>query len=181
MDASGRLSFRRLTETDIPQLHRWLNAPHVLEWWDRPGPSLDDVRAKYLPRVAGQEDVSPYLICVDGMPIGYIQAYRVEAGAWGLRDVRGGGVGLDLFIGDAHWMHRGFGAQILRQFIGEVAFQDETVTECFIDPSPRNHIAIRAFEKAGFRHLTAGVDPDTGLAVQVMRLARDAFERLDSH
>jgi len=168
--------FRRLVESDLGLLHQWLNTPHVLEWWDRPAP--DAVRAKYLPRVTGPSDAVPYIICRDEIPIGYIQLYRVEAGAWRLPDVRGG-AGLDLFIGDTRYLHRGFGAEILRQFIREVAFQDETMTMCFIDPSPRNHIAIRAFEKAGFRRLTAGVDPDTGQAVQVMQLARDAFEKLD--
>jgi RimJ/RimL family protein N-acetyltransferase len=175
-DASGRTSFRRLTEPDIPLLHRWLNAPHVLEWWDRPGPALGGVREKYLPRVTGASDVTPYIICRDGVPIGYIQVYPVEAGAWGLADVRGG-AGVDLFIGDARYLHRGFGPEILREFVGEIVFRDGAVASCFIDPSPRNRIAIRAFEKAGFRGLAAAVDPKTGQAIEIMELTRAAFEQ----
>lgn len=169
--AHGGISFRPLAEPDLELLHGWLNTPHVAAWWDRPGPALDDVRAKYLPRIADPSDAAPYLICLDETPIGYIQAYAVEPGAWGLADIRGG-AGVDLFIGDARYLHRGLGPMILRRFIQEIALQDAAVAACFIDPSPRNRIAIRAFEKAGFRHLAPGVDPSTGLPVQVMRLLR---------
>jgi RimJ/RimL family protein N-acetyltransferase len=171
VDTSGRISFRRLTEPDIPVLHRWLNAPHVLEWWDRPGPVLDDVREKYLPRVAGASDATPYLIYRDGVQIGYIQLYSVEAGAWGLPDVRAG-VGIDLFIGDTKYLHRGLGSAILRQFVREVAFRDAPVAACYVDPVPRNHSAIRAFEKAGFSDVAAGTDPVTGREVRIMAVKR---------
>lgn len=170
------MTFRRLTESDLDLLHRWLNAPHVLEWWDRPGPTLDEVREKYLPRVTGPSDVVPYIICRDEMPIGYIQLYPVQSGAWGLADVHGG-AGLDLFIGDVRCLHGGLGPRILRQFLKEIAFRDESTDECFIDPSPRNRIAIRVFEKAGFRYVAAAIDPDTGVEVRLMRITRSDFEK----
>jgi len=176
VDASGLLSFRRLTEPDVPLLHRWLNAPHVLEWWDRPGPAPDEVREKYLPRVIEPSDATPYIICREGLPIGYIQLYSVEPGAWGLPDVRPG-VGVDLFIGDARYLHRGLGPEILRQFVREIVFRDETVTTCYIDPSPRNRIAIRAFEKAGFRYVGTGADPDRHLEVHLMLITRANIEK----
>ena len=167
--------FRPLDESDLPRLHRWLNAPHVLEWWGRPGPTPNEVRAKYRPRVTGPSDVIPYIICQDEVPIGYIQRYSVEPGAWGLPDVRGG-AGLDLFIGDARWLHRGLGPQILKQFLETIVFRDASIDACFIDPSPRNRVAIRAFEKAGFRHFGLGTDPDSGFDVRLMRITRRDFE-----
>jgi RimJ/RimL family protein N-acetyltransferase len=166
-------TFRPLAASDLELLQRWLNTPHVLEWWDRPGPTLDEVRAKYLPRVTGQSDAMPYVICVDDVPIGYIQSYPVRAGAWGLPEVRAG-AGLDLFIGDVHCLHRGLGPQILRQFVEEIVFRDKTVTACYIDPVPQNHSAIRAFEKAGFAYVGAATDPDSGLAVHLMQITRGA-------
>lgn len=136
--------------------------------------TLDAVRAKYLPRIAGAEDATPYVICQGGAPIGYIQIYPVHPGAWGLSGVEGG-AGLDLFIGEAPLLHRGLGPEILRQFIGEVVLRDPAVRACFIDPSTRNRIAIRAVEKAGFRHLDDAVDPETGTPVRIMRLVWERF------
>lgn len=171
MDTIGRPSFRRLTEADLPLIHRWLNLPHVLEWWDRPGPSLDEVRAKYVPRLDDDSDVTPYVIHWDDVPIGYIQRYPVHEGAWGLRNV-GTSVGIDLFIGHARYLGRGLGTQILRAFLREIVFQNPAVDACFIDPSPRNAVAIRAFEKAGFRDAGTGVDADTGAEVRLMKVER---------
>lgn len=135
--------------------------------------TLDAVRKKYLPRIAG-EDATPYVICRGRTPIGYIQTYPLHPGAWGLSGVEGG-AGLDLFIGEAPLLHRGLGPEILRQFIGEIVFRDPAVRACFIDPSTRNRIAIRAFEKAGFRCLADAVDPETGEPVRIMRLTGDEF------
>ena len=177
-DAPDRLAFRRLAESDLPLLHRWLNAPHVLEWWDRPGPAPDEVRAKYLPRITGPHDVAPYVICRGETPIGYIQLYPVGAEEWGRRDA-GGAVGIDLFIGEARYLHRGLGPRILRHFLKEIVFQDEAIHACFIDPSPRNHIAIRAFEKAGFRAVGRATDPGSGGEIHLMRITRNEFEGRD--
>jgi RimJ/RimL family protein N-acetyltransferase len=152
-------------------LHHWLNAPHVLEWWDRPGPTVDQVRVKYFPRVTGASDVTSYVTYCGEVPIGYIQLYPVRAGAWGLQSIRAG-VGLDLFIGEAHYVHRGLGASILKQFLTDVVFRDATVHTCFVDPSPRNRRAIRAYEKSGFRYLGTGTDPDSGLPVHLMEIGR---------
>ena len=168
-------TFRPLAESDLELLQQWLNTPHVLEWWDRPGPSLKDVRAKYLPRVTGPADVVPYLFCLDEVPIGYIQLYPVQPGSWGVQNV-GAVVGLDLFIGDIRHLHRGLGPRILRQFVSEIVFRDEAINTCVVDPSPRNHIAIRTYEKAGFRYVAIGTDPDTGLEVYLMRITRHDLE-----
>lgn len=136
--------------------------------------TLDAVRAKYLPRIAGAKDATPYVICHGAAPIGYIQTYAVRPSAWDLGGVEGG-AGLDLFIGEAPLLHRGLGPEILRRFIGEIVFRDPAVRACFIDPSTRNRVAIRAFEKAGFRYFGDAVDPETGKPVRIMRLAREEF------
>jgi aminoglycoside 6'-N-acetyltransferase len=146
----------------------------VVEWWEGPGCALDDVRRHYLPLIAGSNDATPYLICCDGAPIGYIQSYAVRPGAWGLSDVEGG-IGLDLFIGEPRYLHRGLGSDILRQFAG-MAFRDTSILACFIDPSPRNRIAVRAFEKAGFRYVADAADPENGQRLRIMRLLRGEFE-----
>lgn len=67
--------------------------------------------------------------------------------------VGGEAAGLDLFIGEEAYVHRGLGAPTLTPFLREFTFIDPDVPSCVVLPEPENNIAIRAYEKAGFRHV----------------------------
>jgi RimJ/RimL family protein N-acetyltransferase len=47
-DAKVRMTFRKLSEADLPLLAEWLARPHVAEWWGG-GASMEEVRGEYLP------------------------------------------------------------------------------------------------------------------------------------
>jgi aminoglycoside 6'-N-acetyltransferase len=170
------IRFRALEEADLPLLDRWLSTPHVRAWWGRPGPTLDAIHAQYGPLLRGDTDAVAYLVLSSDVPIGYIQRYPVRDEAWGLRPSTPA-VGLDLFIGDPGYLYRGLGPQILRQFLGEIVFSDNTIVECWIDPIARNRAAIRAFEKAGFRHIATARGADLSEPVYLMRITRAEHDR----
>ena len=55
------IEFRPLAEADLPLLHRWLNTPHVSEWWKVDGkrnPDYAVVIGKFMPRIHKPEPVS---------------------------------------------------------------------------------------------------------------------------
>lgn len=56
-------------------LLEWLDRPHLRDTWG-PERTLDDVRQKYLPRIAGEDAALPYIASLEGAPVGYIQSYR---------------------------------------------------------------------------------------------------------
>ncbi len=58
-------------------LHDWLNRPHIIEWWggEDARPTLEDVYAKYLPRVLAKNQVTPYIAMLEQVPIGFAQSY----------------------------------------------------------------------------------------------------------
>ena len=176
-DRSG-IGFRRLRLTDLPLMHRWLNTEHVLQWYGvgaEKGPSsLETVTAHYTPSITGAEPTDPYAILYEGTPIGYIQSYAIRdhpeyAAAV---QVEEHAVGVDLFIGEPAFVHRGLGAPILRRFLREVVFADPAVESCIIGPEPANRIAIRAYEKAGFRYLKTVREPSGELSY-LMRVTRE--------
>lgn len=176
MNAS--ISFRPLEAADLPLLHHWLVTPHVEEWWDNPGPALQDVEREYIPRIEGREPTRCYLMLYKDEPIGYIQMYLVDDDpefAQALQ-VDAGAAGVDLFIGEDAYLHRGLGAPILRAFLREVVFADPAVNTCVIDPAISNSIAIRAYEKAGFVWLKTLQVPGEKDLTYLMRLERDTFE-----
>ncbi len=70
-----KFSFRPLAHDDLELMQRWLNDDFVARWW--PGwPRLEQVRAKYAPRIAGSDPTKCFIIELDGRPIGFIQCYR---------------------------------------------------------------------------------------------------------
>lgn len=40
------ISFRALERGDMPLMHRWLNAAHVVEWWSDEALGLDEIAVR---------------------------------------------------------------------------------------------------------------------------------------
>jgi RimJ/RimL family protein N-acetyltransferase len=170
-DAPARITFRSLTYADLPLLVRWLNTPHVREWWQHDPRTLEEAIEKYTPLIEGTEPTSAYIILYDERPIGYIQAYKIAD--WpeyaSAIEVEEGAAGVDLFIGE-EYAHRGLGAPILRAFLRDIVFAMPGVACCVIGPSASNATAIRAYEKAGFRHLKTVAVPGEEEPEYLMRI-----------
>ncbi|MFN8018989.1 MAG: GNAT family N-acetyltransferase [Acidimicrobiales bacterium] len=168
------LSFRPMGREDVPQLRAWLAEPHVAEWWDDAAETIEGIEASYDQRVAAEHHVVPWIMEVEGKPVGWIQWYRVEdEPEWypGI-EIPPGTVGIDLSIGDPDYVDRGFGRLLVLEFVHHVI--RTTVPDCpevWIDPDPRNARAIRAYQAAGFHD--TGIDlPNPDHPDQRRRLMR---------
>jgi aminoglycoside 6'-N-acetyltransferase len=153
----GKISFTPLCEKDLPLLHRWLNTPHVSEWWSLEGnhhPSMEEVVRHYSPRITGKEPVDVYIIIYNDKAIGMIQCYYLddEPEEKAVFGIDRSSAGIDLFIGEEAYVHRGLGSNIISDFLRQVVFKKYDVECCVIDPQVQNKIAIRAYEKAGFKY-----------------------------
>ncbi|MHB8646231.1 MAG: GNAT family N-acetyltransferase [Thermomicrobiales bacterium] len=169
------IGFRRMTTDDLPLMHRWLQTPHVLEWWwGGVAPSYEAVAEKYGSRTRGEEPTDPYIILYRERPIGYIQTYMIrdypEYAAVVESDEDAAGV--DLFIGETEYLHKGLGSHILRAFLRAIVFGAGDTTSCIIGPSEANRIAIRAYEKAGFRFFKTIPSSNEPTPEYLMRLTR---------
>jgi len=154
------IAFRPLSEADLPTLARWMERPHVARVWAR-DTSLEALRERYLPRIAGDSPVRPYVALLDGRPLGYVQSYvAAEVGdGWWPEEDDPGVRGIDFFLADADRLGRGLGSAMVRAFV-ERLFQDPTVTRVQADPAPDNGRSIRCLEKAGFRRSGPVTTPD---------------------
>jgi RimJ/RimL family protein N-acetyltransferase len=176
----GEIAFQPLREKDLPLLHRWLNTPHVSQWWSLDGnhhPSMEEVVRHFSPRIKRQDPVDVFIIIYDKKPIGMIQSccldYEPEEKAnFGIDQSC---AGIDLFIGEEDYIHRGLGSSIVREFLKQIAFKKYNVDCCAIDPSVDNKIAIRAYEKAGFKYFkTVWYEPDEQWE-DIYIISRDEF------
>ena len=160
----------------MPLLLKWLRDPEVSRWyWDDASLSDKELVAKWQGDTREDELVDRYMMQVDGVDIGEIQTNRMadfpeHEVEIGIPDA----AGVDLFIGDAKFRHRGLGAEIIQEFINGVVFEDSQIQTVTIDPDPANTIAIRAYEKAGFRHVKSYYSKAEGVDVYLMRFDRGA-------
>ena len=160
--AISKPAIRLMTEVDVPMLHAWLHKPHVAEWWaGEEGLSLEEAKAKYLPRVMAADRVTPYIATLDGQPIGYAQSYVAlgSGGGWWEDEIDPGVRGIDQFLSEASMLGQGLGASLVIALV-ELLFRDPAVTKIQTDPDPTNLRAIRCYEKAGFKAVRTVATPD---------------------
>ena len=133
-----------MTRADLPLLGRWLAEPHVRKWWAEPAKALQSIES-HIDSIS----VEPFIVELDGKPIGYIQSYDPHLeDAHPYQDQPTGTLGIDQFIGEAALIGKGHGTRLIEAFVEQLF--EEGAIRVIIDPDPANAAAIRAYEKAGF-------------------------------
>lgn len=173
------ISFRQLSEPDLPLMHRWVNTPHVSKWWKIDGkrnPDYGEVVTHYTPRIQGKSPTKSYIFSLNNKLIGYIQFVKIDEEpeyAKVLEAERNTG-GIDIFIGEEEFLNKGLGTEILIKFLKDIAFPVFQVDRCIIDPEPENKAAIRAYEKAGFKYARTYWNPVEKVWAYLMIIKKDA-------
>jgi hypothetical protein len=154
-------------------LYSWLQQPHVREFYQRRAPTWDDVRERYLRRLAPEWPTKCFLIHAD-KPIGYIQTYRIADWPECTASIgESHGISVDLLIGEGSYVGNGWGRLVLLKFLDEIAFPlfaEEEV--CWILHDKLNGRALRASRAAGFEYLRDVVDHGTPHALFVLNKQR---------
>ncbi len=175
----ANIGFRPLEMADLPQMHRWLNTDFVTEWYfEKEEHTYENIKKQYIPYITGKEPNQSYIITYADQPIGYIQCYRIQDYPEYAEDIAEAenAAGVDLFIGEADYLHQGLGSPILRKFLREIVFQTLEVVSCIIDPDEANTVAKKAYAKAGFKHLKTISIPDEPGPSYLMRVTREEVE-----
>lgn len=134
------VTLRPIRPDDIPALAAMLAQPEVARWW----PGYDD-RARVEAEFLGEEpDLTIYAIEAGGRLAGSIQSFE-EAEA----DFRHANI--DLFV-DPDLHGRGIGTAAIRSLAARL-IDDKGHHRLTIDPAADNDVAIRVYEKIGFRQV----------------------------
>ena len=148
-------TFRRLTDDDLPMLHKWLNEPGIVQWWEG-----DDVSWEGVVRDYGSQNTEPvehWIAVLDGQDIGWLDCYAMtdspeEAEPWSKFGMEPDAAGIDYLVGDPTERGKGIGAAMIAAFVRDIVFglHPEWSQACAA-PDVRNVASWRALEKAGFR------------------------------
>jgi aminoglycoside 6'-N-acetyltransferase len=172
----GEIRFKILVKQDLPLLHKWQNEPHVKQWYDKDKnlTKFESVIIKYATYINEAKPTQAYIIFYDEKPIGYIQTYRIEDYPDYAKylELSEEAAGIDLFIGDVNYIHKGSGVEIIKYFLKDFVFTQTDIVSCVVGPEPKNTSAIRAYEKAGFKYLKTIQLPNESEPEYLMRITR---------
>ena len=170
-DLSPQITLRHATLADLELLRRWDEAPHVVA----SDPHDDWSWQTELGRSPSWRE---QLIAMLGQrPIGFVQIIDPaleESRYWG-EDCSPGLRALDIWIGEADALGRGYGSIIMRLAL-ERCFAVPEVSAVLIDPLESNHGARRFYVRLGFEEVGPrrfGLDD-----CMVYQLTRERWERL---
>jgi aminoglycoside 6'-N-acetyltransferase len=148
-------SFRRLTDDDLPMLHKWLNEPGIVEWWEG-----DDVSWEGVVRDYGSQNDEPiehWIAVLDGRDVGWLDCYAMvdspeEADGWAKFGMEPDAAGIDYLIADPAERGRGVGTTMITSFVRDVVFgRHPAWSQVCAAPALGNVASWRALQKAGFR------------------------------
>jgi aminoglycoside 6'-N-acetyltransferase len=156
--------FRPMSAADLSMVRRWLETPHVAQWWHDP-----DEQFALVSEDLDHPAMDQFVVTADDRPFAYLQCY--DPTAWpdnGLGTHPLGARGIDQFIGELDMVDRGHGSALIRSFADGLL---KTGTPRVVtDPDPENVRAVRAYEKAGFQKARLVNTPD-GRALLMVRNA----------
>lgn len=155
--------FRSLQISYFPLLLKWLNSPHLARMWNEgKNWSMKDVKEKYLSYTKGYKEethlkkpIYGFIIELQNKPVGYIQYYNAydfprETGPLSrYMGLPSSLAAIDLYIGEPEYLGKGYGPLIIKKFLDLYVWPK--FDACFVDPDLDNKVAIRAYEKVGFR------------------------------
>jgi len=171
------ITFEELNENDFELLQKWLNADFVKKWCYKSMVWTNDRIIKmFAPYVSKQMPIDSFTILYEKNKIGYIQSALLEdfPDYYDWLQIEDKAIDVSLmFIGEKNYIHKGFGSIILKKFIKEYVFSNKSINKCIICPEPTNIVAIKSYEKIGFKYTKTIQIPGEGEPYYVMELLRD--------
>lgn len=153
--------FKKLSNEDLPLVHSWLASPHVREFWhEKAVGNFSRFKKTFEGRLTSKK-WSPYIVILQGKPIGYIQSYVVDEKTFGINQ----------FIGVEEFVDKGLGSMFVKEFTDELLL-DKKITRIITDPSVLNLRAQKAYEKAGFRKINKKNDDDIDVVLMEKKIKK---------
>ncbi|WP_255754787.1 GNAT family N-acetyltransferase [Massilia sp. erpn] len=144
------LSFRVAdADTDLPHFHRWMNDPHVAEFWEEEGDT--DYHRAYLERLGADAHSIPLIACLDERPIGYFEVY------WAKEDrispfceAADFDRGWHVLIGEADCRGKAFVSAWLPSISHYLFLDDGRTRRLVIEPRSDNQRMRRNLQRSGY-------------------------------
>lgn len=144
------LSLRVATEElDAARLNQWMNDPAVAHFWEEAGP-IDKHRA-YLRKQTDDPHTLPLVICLDGVPFGYVEAYWArEDRIAPFCDAADHDRGWHVLIGDPACRGQHFVSAWMPSVSHYLFLDDPRTQRLVIEPRIDNAKMLRSLSRSGY-------------------------------
>lgn len=144
------LSLRVATEAlDAARLNQWMNDPVVAHFWEEQGP-IDKHRA-YLRKQTEDAHTLPLVLCLDGVPFGYVEAYWArEDRIAPFCDARDHDRGWHVLIGDPACRGQHFVSAWMPSVSHFLFLDDPRTQRLVIEPRIDNGKMLRSLARSGY-------------------------------
>lgn len=145
-------------DKDFEYLYNWLNNRNVSKFYgSQEEKVMDFIKQKYGNKIADSQ-IFPCIFEYDGVPIGYIQFYDVNAENYDLSQEmldkivskQDRVIAIDVFIGEDEYRDKGIGTKVIKLLLNTL-FKKYDVDVVLIDPKTNNERAISCYRKCGFQ------------------------------
>ena len=159
------ITFREMMDADLPVLHRWLNDPAIVRWWEGDDVTWEGVVATYGSAGRAGDDTEHWIAELDGRDIGWIQLWDArtepdEVAPWLALGVDPTTGGIDYLIGEPTDRGRGVGSSMIEAFAARAFEHHPAYTQLAAAPYEGNTRSWGALERAGFRYVGDVPGPD---------------------
>lgn len=175
------IGFKRISISDLEYMHKWLNCDYVIEWYSKKLWAFKEIEEKYIPYINNEQPTQGYIILYSNIPIGYIQTYKIHDYPDYAKfvDISENASGLDVFIGEHEYFHKGLGKHIISRFLKEIIFTLSDSVSCILGPEPKNKVAIRTYESVGFKYVKTIQIDDEDEPENIMRITKNEIKQLE--
>lgn len=140
--------FRELQEQDINLIKKWLQAPHVAEWFKQPDSWIEEIeqrKTKYI-------FIRHFIIEDDNKNIGFCQYYDFSKGGetWNGSIPSDGSWSIDYLIGEPDYLGKGYGKSIVIRLTKDI-FNFTDAQRIIVQPEPGNQRSRNTLLSAGYR------------------------------
>ena len=156
------ISFKKVHDSkeDYEKLYNWCKNRNVYEWVEQRILSYDEIVNKYKNKMIKKEQ-DLYIIKSNNKDIGLVQIYKFknDINLRGLDKYRNT-YEYDLFIGEAEYLNKGIGKQIVDS-INNTIYKKYNADSIILRPFKRNERAINCYQKCNFEKVDEYVGTDT--------------------
>lgn len=170
-----RVRLRSVEEKDYTQFSNWCNDTEVIKFINlKPMTSLER-ESWYKAQVSNQNNYYLSIEAEEGILLGYIALEDINRKA---RNAK-----LVIFLGRKECQDKGYGQEAICAFL-KIVFTMMNLDEIYLEVFRCNHIALRCFEKCGFRYQNNSVghrdsQHEDPFAIISMKISKKRFFRLE--
>lgn len=141
------ISLRKMVPDDLPIFKKWLFSPHVSKWYHHPSDWIDEIEKQD----GDFSWIHHFIVELEGKPIGFCQYYACidSDELWEGYTAKGGTYSIDYMIGEAAYLHKGIGKQIVKELIRRIRRHGDA-KRIVAQPEPENSASCGLLLSCGF-------------------------------